>query len=132
MNKIKNLAKSIPDRNQEFKIKVDGNLTKEEYTGDFECRIPRLREQALIAKEKAFLNAGFDATLDKQIKNLHHMVAYCKHTITHAPDWFVKSDYGYDLYDTNVVEEVYMNILKLEEKWLETVWGPTSDESKED
>lgn len=131
MNKIKHLPKSIPDRAKEFEIKVKGALTGEEYEGEFKCQIPRLREQAMIAKEKAFLNAGFDATLDKAIKSLHHMVAYLKHTIKDAPDWFMQTDYGYDLYDTNVVEEVYHSVLKLEEEWLETVWGKKEDESEE-
>ena len=130
MNKIKHLPKTLPSRDSEFKVKVVGSLTKEAYEGEFSCRIPRNREQAMIAKEIAFLNAGFDSTLDKGIKNLHRMVAYCKHTIQKAPEWFLESDYGYDLYDINVVEEVYHEILKLEEKWLGNVWG--SDEEEKD
>jgi hypothetical protein len=51
------------------------------------------------------------------------MVAYCKHTVTDAPKWFFESDYGYDLYDENVLREVYFKVMEHEEKWLESVWG---------
>lgn len=131
MNKVKHLPKTIPSRDHEFSIDVQGSLTNENYKGDFKSKIPRLREQALIAKEKALMNAGFDATLDKQIKNLHHMVAYLKHSITDAPAWFYETDFGYDLYDTNVVEEIYHAVLEKEESWLESVWGKEENESEE-
>lgn len=128
MSEIKHLPKTIPNRDHEFTIKVVGDLTKESYEGEFQCKIPNLKTQSLIAKTKAFYNAGFDVTLDVSIKNLHHMVAYCKHTITKAPEWFLASDYGYDLYDENVLTEIYLKIVEHEEKWLESVWGKKDKE----
>lgn len=131
MNEIKHLPKTLPSRNAEFEIDIVGSLTKSDYKGGFSCKIPNQRAQSLIAKHKAFLNAGFDATLDKQIKNLHHMVSYLKFTIDKAPEWFIESDSGYDLYDTNVVEEIYHKVLKTEEDWLNTVWGSDKDNESE-
>lgn len=127
MNKIKHLPKTIPSKDFEFSIDVQGTLSSEKYVGSFKCKIPSLKEQAQIAKYKAFLNGGLAESLDKSIVNLHHMVAYCRFTVTQAPEWFVETDYGYDLFDQNVVEEVYHKILKFEEEWLETVWGKKED-----
>ena len=61
------------------------------------------------------------------------MVAYCKQVLTDSPKWFQESDFGYDLYDQNVLEAVYFEILKKEEEWLESVWGKREpeDDSKE-
>lgn len=123
MTKINDLPKSLPSRDHEFTIKLVGNLTKHEYSGDFKCKLPNLKTQSLIAKTKAFYNAGFELSLDPVIKNLHHMVAYCKHTLTDAPDWFKNNDYGYDLYDDNILFEVYNKILEFENSWIESVWG---------
>jgi len=124
MNKLKHLPKSIPDKNHVFSIEnVIGETTRTEYSGDFECVIPNNRTSAKIAKSKALYNGGLDASLDQFTKNLHHMVAYCKHTIREAPEWFIESEYGYDLYDFNILEEVYGKVLKLEEEWLSSVWG---------
>lgn len=122
MNEIKHLPKSVPAKDFEFTIDETGKLTNERYFGDFKCRLPNLKTQAQIAKYKAYLNAGYDAVLDSQTKNLHHMVAYCRHTITKAPLWFIDSDYGYDLFDMDVVEAVYNEILALEEEWIKKVW----------
>lgn len=131
MNKLKHLPKSIPEKDTEFQLKSTGALTKEKYSGTFKCKIPNLRVQAQIAKTKAFLNAGFEDSLDSQMKNLHQMVAYLKHTVTDSPDWFRESDYGYDLFDANVVEEIYLKVLRFEEDWLEQVWGKAKDEQEE-
>lgn len=131
MNKLKHLPKSIPDKDQEFELKVTGTLTKEKYLGTFKCRIPNLRTQAQIAKTKAFLNAGYDESLDAQAKNLHHMVSYLKHTITEAPEWFSESESGYDLYDVNVVEEIYRKVLGYEEAWLKKIWGNSKENTNE-
>lgn len=126
----KHLPKSIPDRDYEFEVNVKGSITGQEYEGKFKSRIPNLRTQAMIAKTYAFYNAGFEATLDAQIKNLHRMAAYLKHTITEAPEWFMHTDYGYDLYDENVVSEIYFKVLKYEEEWLNTVWGKDEPEAQ--
>lgn len=130
MNKIKHLPKSIPDKSNKFSLKAKGSLSGEEYSGDFECKIPNLRDQALIAKNKAFLNGGMEASLDKATKNLHHMVSYCKYTLISCPDWFAETDFGYDLFDQNIVEEVFNKILESEELWLNSVWGDKEDERK--
>lgn len=122
MSDLKHLPKSIPAKDFEFQIDVTGALTKERYHGDFKCKLPNMRIQAEIDKYRAFLNAGYDAVLDPQTKNLHKMVAYCKHVITKAPVWFYDSDCGYDLFDVNVIQEIYDEILILEEKWIGEVW----------
>ncbi len=132
MNEIKHLPKSLPKKSPFFEIKeAKGDTTGEVYYGSFECQIPSLRTQSEISKYKAFLNGGLDATLDKQTLNLHHMHAYCKYCVTKAPDWFVETDYGLDLYDQNILEKVYYAVLEKEENWLITIWGEPKDK-KED
>jgi len=133
MSNSKHLPKSLPKVNPFFELKETvGALTKEAYSGRFECQIPNQRIQANIAKYVAFLNGGMDATLDKATLNLHKMHAYCKFTLVESPDWFCDSDYGYDLYDNNVLEAVYDEILEKEERWLEGIWGKPKEEGKED
>jgi len=127
---LKHLPKTIPTRDHEFSINLQGILTKQDYEGTFKSKIPNLKAQAQMAKTKAFLNAGFEDSLDPSTKNLHHMVAYLKHTVTDGPEWFYSTDYGYDLYDMNIIEDIYQNILKAEESWLELVWGKSENVEK--
>jgi hypothetical protein len=129
MSNLKHLPKSIPAKDFEFQFDSTGALTNERYFGDFKCKIPNLKKQSEIAKHKAFLNAGYDATLDQGTKNIHHMVSYLKHTITSAPQWFYDSDGCYDLFDNNVIEDLYGEVLKREEEWIKQVW-PDGQPSK--
>jgi hypothetical protein len=132
MSNFKHLPKSLPKENPFFDLEETiGQLTKEPYSGRFECKIPNQRIQANIAKYKAFLNGGMDATLDSATKNLHHMTAYCKFCLVECPDWFKDSDYGYDLYDNNILEAVYHEILKKEQNWLDGIWGKEEESGDE-
>lgn len=127
MSDLKHLPKSIPAKDFEFQFDIDGALTKERYHGDFKCKIPNIKKQSEIAKHVAFLNAGYDLMLDSATKNIHHMVSYLKHTITKGPDWFYESDGCYDLFDSNVIEALYNEVLKKEEEWINTVWPDGQD-----
>lgn len=60
------------------------------------------------------------------------MAAYCKFTLTKYPEWFSESDFGLDLYDSNVLEAVYNQILAKEESWLKSIWGDKEEEKAED
>ncbi len=118
---VKHLPKTIPDKDLDFSIDIQGNLTKENYVGDFKFRIPNLRTRTQIAKIKTLMSGGLE--LDPSTRDQHQMLAYLKATITSSPVWFTQSDSGYDLYDMNVVEAIYEKILELEETWLEKIWG---------
>lgn len=130
MSKIKNLPKTLPEHNPYFDLDSEGEITKHKYSGHFETQIPNLRIQSKIKKYVAFLNGGFDSTLDSQIINLHTMTAYCRLCLTECPDWFKDCDYGLDLYDYNVLEEIYGKILEKEKEWLDSVHG--KDEKEEE
>ncbi len=124
MSNSKHLPKSIPRFSPYFELpETLGSITKEPYSGRFKSQVPNGRIQANIAKYVAFLNGGMDATLDQATKDLHKMHSYCKFTLLECPDWFRDSDWGYDLYDLNVLEAVYNGVLGNEERWLEAIWG---------
>lgn len=130
MSNIGNLRKSLPDTDCSFSIDVEGLLTKEKYQGNFACKIPNVKTQAAIAKHKAMLNGGFDDGLDIGTRNLHHMISYLRYTLTETPKWWQAADMGYELYDVNVIEEVYQKVLDFEKSWYEQIWGPAKEEAK--
>lgn len=123
MYNIKELPKSIPSKGNQFVLEnLEGSLTKNLYNGDFVSIIPNLKIQSKISKYKAYLNGGMDATLDQGTKDLHYKVAYLRHTIVEAPDWFLTADYGYDLFDENILTAVYDKVLEFETAWLSKLW----------
>lgn len=123
MSKINNLSKDIPDTSHEFTIEVEGSVTKRRFIGEFTCKIPRKKEQCLIDKHRAFLNGDLVDALSPTTIRFHHMIAYLRYTITESPKWWKESDLGYELYDDNVVSEIYDKVLEFEVEWLKAVWG---------
>lgn len=130
MNNLSSLPKSLPEMVNSFDIEIEGSLTKTKYSGNFSCQIPNLRTQALIAKHKAMLNAGLEDILDIATQNLHHMVSYLKYTLVEVPKFWEESACGYDLFDINVVEDIYNKVLEFEEAWSVSIWGDPKEEEK--
>jgi hypothetical protein len=128
MNDISNLKKSLPEMEHSFTIQVEGMLTRLPFDGNFTCKIPNAKTQAAIGKHKAMLNGGFSSELDLGTRNLHHMISYLRYTLTDMPKWWKDADLGYDLYDVNVIEEIYSKVLQFEKAWYESVWGKPEEE----
>lgn len=119
MNKIKDL----PPTEGEFIIDLEGDVTKMRFVGSFNCKIPRKKEQCLIDKHRAFLNGPSPEQLDPATLRFHHMIAYLRFTVTDSPKFWKESDLGYEMYDANVVEDVYKRVLDFEVEWLKSLWG---------
>ena len=130
MNNIKDLEKKLPSTTKRFSIDLEGSLTKIKYEGEFECKIPTARNQAEISKYKAFLNGSSVDGLDVGTINFHHMISHLRYTLAESPDWWKEKEGGYDLYDINVVEKVYDNVLEFEKSWIIEIWGD-EEETKE-
>lgn len=130
MSNLNNLKKTLPDMEHSFSIDLEGSLLKKQYQGNFSCKIPNAKTQAMIAKHKVLLNGGFDEHLDIGTKNLHHMISYLRYTLIDSPKWWQEADMGYELYDINVIEAVYAKVLEFEKAWMEEIWGPAEVEEE--
>ena len=128
---FKDMMKQLPSNLNSFNITdVEGMITKTKYSGNFVSKVPNLRIQADIAKFRGSLNGGDDSGLDMGTRNLHHMIAYLKFVLTEHPKWWEEADFGYELYDMNIIEAIYDEAIKLENKWVKDAWGD-EDEGKE-
>lgn len=123
MSKINKLAEELPETTHEFQIDLIGRITKRRFMGEFKCKIPTIRDQALIAKHKAMLNGEFPVYLDASVHKIHNMIAYLRFTIVDAPLFWRSSDLGYDLRDDNIIEGVYDEVMAFENEWLKQIWG---------
>lgn len=123
MSEVKDLPKKLPATEGTFFIDVVGEMTNQTFKGEFSCKIPNLRDQALISKHRAYLNGDLVAYLDAPTLRLHQMISYLRYTLTKFPSFWKESDQGYELMDQNVIEDVYNKALEFEEEWMSTVWG---------
>lgn len=123
----------LPEFENAFSIEsLEGNFTKRKFSGDFKHRIPTLKINAAIDKHFAILNGGLtEDVLPAETIKLHYMIAYLKFTLVEAPNWWKDADYGYDLRDSNVVEEIFNKARSFEDDYIKKVWGDALPAKKE-
>ena len=115
--------KVMPESSSSFSVEVEGDWSKQTFSGSFSCKIPRLKEQSQIDKHRVLLNGGLESQLAAQTVDLHYMISYLRFTLTEFPQWWKDSDLGYELLDLNVVKAVYDQVMAFEKSWLIEVWG---------
>jgi len=117
------LSKDLPPMETELSLEVTGILTKTVYRGTFRYRIPNISRNSQIAIMESRLNSGVE--LDPTTKLLHYMLAYLRYTIDEqeASKWWISSNFGADLYDVNVVTELYQKCFNFEREWNTKVHG---------
>lgn len=128
MMPVDNLPKNLPEMETTFEIDVEGNMTKRRYQGTFTFRIPNMRTRAAADKERARLNEVAPELLDETVADFHQMVSYLRLTLIQVPDWWKASHEGYDLFDANVVTQVYIKVMQFEKEWMEKVWGKPGEQ----
>jgi hypothetical protein len=124
---MQDLPESLPDLNHTFQVDLVGNVTKKRFLGDFVCKIPTIKDQAMIAKHEAFLNGEYPVYLNPGVLKIHKQIAYLKYTLIDVPKFWRESDGGYDLRDPNVVSYVYDQVLEFEKEWYQQIWGEDED-----
>lgn len=121
---IPSLLKELPSMEYEFEVDIPGNTTKLQYKGKFKYSIPTLGKQCKISVMEARLNGGVDG-VDPVTRLTHYMISYLRYNLDEKsmPEWWVKADYGSNLYDPNVVTDIYQLCVKFEKDWEAKVNG---------
>lgn len=122
---IANLLKELPLMESEFELDLKGNITGLQYKGAFKYKLPNIAKNSQISVMEARLNSGLAETLDPTTRLVHYMLSYLRFTLEEKtlPEWWKKSNYGVDLYDPNVVTELYQKCTAFEKEWELKVHG---------
>jgi hypothetical protein len=126
------LLSELPSMTHEYEIDVIGEELKIPYKGKFTYKKPNLKAKSLAEKKRAELDGVHVGDLDLTVQKLHFMISYLRYSLTSFPDWWEKSDYGYALYDYNVVQAVFDEADKFETEWTKKVWGEKNVEESTD
>jgi len=122
-------VKKLPSMEHSFTLEVKGSETGRIFQGSFTYQRPNLRVQSEISKTTARLNEDLK-NLDEDTKFLHKVLASLRHTLKNSPDWWKECDHGYDLYDMNVIMDIYKETVDFENSWFEKVWSEDKAEEK--
>ena len=116
----------LPNMNHEFRLSVRGRETGKLYEGEFIYTRPNLFKKAQIDKMKTRLNGDLK-NLPFETQVFHQMVATLYNCLTKCPEWWKDCNYGQDLYDVEVIEEVWREVMTFEDTWNKKVYGPIED-----
>jgi len=113
-----------------FTLDVKGSDTGQQFQGTFTYKRPNLRAKSNAAKLAARLNEDLK-NLDEDTKFIHDVLANLRFSLTQTPDLWQQSDVGLNLYDTNVIFDIYKACVDFENEWTEKVWG-NQEKAKEE
>ena len=113
---------TLPAMEHSFSINTEGTDTKQRFTGNFTYKRPNIRLKSDISKMTARLNEDLQ-NLDEDVAFLHFVLSTLRYTLTNMPDWWKEADYGMDLYDTNVILDIYKAVRKFETSYFEELYG---------
>jgi hypothetical protein len=115
------MVTKLPSMEHTFTISVKGSETGKIFDGTFTYVRPTLGTRVEISKMEAKLREDL-ATLPIDVNAYVDMIATLRHTLKDAPTWWKESKYGLDLYDINVINEIYKAVEKFEEEWEKSVY----------
>ena len=130
---IKDLPKVLPDSEHDFVLESDGAFTKAKYSGKFKFRVPNIKASLTEQKKFAELNG---TSVEEELKKLpedvliiNSMIAFLHATLVECPEWFKASEYGHDLYDSNILGEIYTKCKAFEREYTEKLWAPKDEQN---
>ena len=107
---------NLPKFEHKFKIMINGDETDLIYEGDFLYRRPNLGEKSSIDALRARMNGDL-ITISEDVGFYNEMVSWLRFTLKEFPDWWKESQYGANIWDANVIKEVFRNCMEFEAKW---------------
>ena len=110
----------LPPMEFTFDLNKKGSDTQKVYTGSFTYRRLSIGNQGKAGVLKAQLNGDL-ANVGQDVDQLHEMISWLRFGIVDYPEWWRESNFGIDLYDGNIVKEIYSLVSDFEKKWIEKV-----------
>lgn len=117
---------TLPKMNHNFDINVNGKETGVTFVGNFRYKRPSLGDRSRIEVMLRRLSGDL-FTIDQNIQLFNEAVSHLKYTLEEFPDWWKESNFGLDLYDSNVVIEIYNECMSYEENFLKKLHSKGGD-----
>ena len=112
----------LPNMQFKFKIQAIGEESGLNWVGDFVYQRPTLKERAMIEVMRARLNGDL-VTIDPDIAAYNEAIAHLRWTLKETPDWWKELDFGSQLYDANIILDIYNKCMLFEVEWKNKTHG---------
>lgn len=113
---------TLPSMEFDFTLSVKGKETQRMFDGTFKYKRLTLGKRAEVDKMRAKLNEDM-FTLSEDVSLYNSMVSFLRYGLVESPEWWRESNFGLDLYDINIITELYNKCMKFEAEWEAKVYG---------
>jgi len=120
----------LPKMEKSFDIQINGVESKLLYNGKFVFLRPSLGAQSNIDVMHKRLNGDLITLKDNTFK-FNEAVSYLRFALIEYPEWWKDSKFGHDLYDANVVIELYNKCMGFEEEFMSKLHSKDGEEIRE-
>jgi hypothetical protein len=122
----------LPKMEFSFHYQGKGKETGINWAGSFRYCRPTLGDRSRIAALRTRLSG--DSVVDEaEVLDFNHAVAYLRFTLKDVPSWWSDSSYGLELYDGNVIADIYNKVMDFEADWKKKIHsGLVEDVSDEE
>jgi len=117
----------LPKNDHSFTFSEKGERTRKTYEGQFTVKCLLSMEEIRQAGIKLDLLNGGSRTLPGGVALLNRAFAELSVRIIKAPSWWTDSNEGRELFDTNVVLEVFNKAIDAERVWDERITKAADD-----
>lgn len=109
---------TMPNMEYSFEVSIIGEKSGQLYQGKFLYKRPNLGLIRQIRCQRARLNEDLK-NLDEETVLLNEMLSWMQYTLLEVPAWWDLG--GWNLFDYNVVSEIYTKILEFENSFRQKV-----------
>ena len=116
-----------------FSVSVIGEETGTSFTGDFVVKTLMTRRDSFTADERKRLiigNVSNPAMVPSNIHGEAYMLSQLSVRVVNGPDWWIRSDSGMDLADSNIIGEIFRLALEKEDE-RKAALGKTAEKALE-
>jgi hypothetical protein len=111
----------LPSNESSFHLKVVGNRTKNTYEGDFVVKTYLTNSELIdVGLRLDTYNRG-SQTVNQGVTLLNRAIAELEVRILKAPSWWKDSDHGRNLFDTNILLELFNKVMDAEASYGEKI-----------
>lgn len=103
----------MPSMEHRFNVNIKGDESGVVFVGDFLYKRPTNTEKVLIETMRARMCSDL-LNINQEIFDFNIAASHLKFTLKEFPDWWKDSDFGGNLYDQNVVSELYKKVQDFE------------------
>ena len=119
----------LPSNEITFEFNKKGKNSGVLYAGNFTYKRLTIGSQNKAAVYTATMNGDLK-NLDTTTRSINEMLGWLRYGLIDYPEWWSDSEYGLDLYDVDIVQELYNKVMKFEMNWIKKLKDGTDSTRK--